>query len=95
MGISLKEVRDIALLARIEIGEAEARAMQAELDNIFHIIAKMQAVNTDGVNPMSHGEGACLRLREDCLTEENRRDVYQELAPQAEFGLYLVPRVIE
>jgi aspartyl-tRNA(Asn)/glutamyl-tRNA(Gln) amidotransferase subunit C len=36
-----------------------------------------------------------LRLREDVVTEENRRDDYQAPAPKAQDGLYLVPKVIE
>ena len=36
-----------------------------------------------------------LRLREDDVTEENRRDAYQAPAPKTQDGLYLVPKVIE
>jgi aspartyl-tRNA(Asn)/glutamyl-tRNA(Gln) amidotransferase subunit C len=34
-------------------------------------------------------------LREDCVTEEDRREHFQRNAPQADAGLFLVPRVIE
>jgi len=36
-----------------------------------------------------------LRLRDDEVTEANRRDDYQRNAPATQDGLYLVPKVIE
>ncbi len=95
MPLSPQEVQRIAELARIGISDAEARAVQAQLNNIFELIGQMQKVNTDGIEPMTHAQGSALRLREDKVTEENQRQQLQSVAPQAEAGLYLVPRVIE
>ena len=57
------------------------------------------AVDTTGVAPLSQPLAAVLdlplRLREDDVTEENRRDAYQAPAPKTQDGLYLVPQVIE
>ena len=55
----------------------------------------MQAVDTDGVEPLAHPLEATQRLRADAVTEENRREAYQAIAPAVEDGLYLVPKVIE
>lgn len=95
MRLSLDEVRRIALLARLEIAAPEARAMQSQLSDIFTMIGEMQKVNTDGIEPMSHARDVTLRLREDSVTEPDRREAYQAGAPQVEAGLYLVPKVIE
>ena len=95
MPLSLDEVRRIAELARIGIGEAEARAVQAQLNEIFGLIEGMQKIDTGGVEPMAHAQGAALRLREDEVTETDRRELFQSLAPQKDAGLYLVPKVIE
>src|SRR6266571_2299275 len=92
---SPQEVQRIAELARIGINDAEARAVQAQLNNIFELIGQMQKINTDGIEPMTHAQGSALRLREDKVTEENQRQQLQSAAPQVEGGLYLVPRVIE
>jgi aspartyl-tRNA(Asn)/glutamyl-tRNA(Gln) amidotransferase subunit C len=40
-------------------------------------------------------EGQVQRLREDAVTETDRREAYQQNAPAVEAGLYLVPKVIE
>ena len=66
-----------------------------KLDGIFKLIDEMQAVNTKGVEPMSHGLDMVLRLREDAVTESNHRDQYQQNAPEAAEGYYLVPKVME
>jgi aspartyl-tRNA(Asn)/glutamyl-tRNA(Gln) amidotransferase subunit C len=95
MPLTPEEVRRIAELARIGISDAEARTIQAELNKIFELIGAMQKVDTEGIAPMTHAQGAALRLREDKVTEPDQRERFQEAAPQVERGLYLVPKVIE
>jgi aspartyl-tRNA(Asn)/glutamyl-tRNA(Gln) amidotransferase subunit C len=95
MSLQLEDIHRIANLARIEIWPAEAEATFNQLSNIFGLIEQMQAVNTEGVEPMSHGIEVNQRLREDKVTETNNREANQACAPQVEAGLYLVPKVIE
>ena len=75
--------------------EAEIESARAQLSGIFDLIAEMQAVDTKGIEPMSHAQDVSQRLREDVVTETNQREAFQEIAPQVEAGLYLVPQVIE
>ena len=95
MPLSLDDVRRIAQLARIEITPAEADDVRTKLDGIFALIGRMRAVDTAGVEPMSHALDAVLPMRDDRVTESNRREDYLRAAPAAEAGLYLVPKVIE
>ncbi len=95
MALTLNDVKRIAHLARIEIEPREAEQVLAQLSGIFRLIEQMQAVNTDGVEPMSHAQDLTLRLREDEVTETDQRPLFQPIAPQTEAGLYLVPKVIE
>ncbi|WP_374267214.1 Asp-tRNA(Asn)/Glu-tRNA(Gln) amidotransferase subunit GatC [Zoogloea sp.] len=95
MTLSVDEVRHIAKLARLELADGELAATQAKLNGIFGLIEEMQAVNTDGVEPMSHPQELAQRLRDDTVSETDRRAAYQAVAPQTEDGLYLVPKVIE
>ena len=67
----------------------------AELNGILALIDQMRAVDTTGVEPMSHPQQAMQRLREDEVTERDRREAFQAIAPATEDGLYLVPKVIE
>lgn len=95
MALSLEEVGRIARLARIELTPGDAEATQAKLNGIFGLIEQMQAVDTTGVAPMSHPQDVVQRLRPDAVTEGDRRAAFQRVAPEAEQGLYLVPKVIE
>jgi len=95
MSLSLADVEKVARLARLAMNDQELQAAQAQLNNIFGLIAEMQAVDTKGIEPMSHAQDVAQRLREDKVTEPNQREAFQAIAPQVENGLYLVPQVIE
>ena len=63
---------------------------------VFGLIEEMQAVNTDGIEPMSHGIDVTQRLRPDAVTEtDHRADNLAPAGNRVENGLYLVPKVIE
>lgn len=95
MSLTLDQVKRIAHLARIEIGDEEALATQGQLNGIFQLIEQMQAVDTAGIEPMAHAQDLSQRLRADAVSEENRRAAFQAVAPETEAGFYLVPKVIE
>ncbi|MBN8441024.1 Asp-tRNA(Asn)/Glu-tRNA(Gln) amidotransferase subunit GatC [Thauera sp. UPWRP] len=95
MSLSTEQVGHLARLARLALTDAGIEATRAKLDDIFGLIEQMQAVDTKGVEPMSHPQELATRLRADAVTEADRRDAFQRIAPQTEAGLYLVPKVIE
>ena len=95
MSLSLDDVKRIAYLARIAIDDIEAAAVLKQLSGIFALIEQMQAVDTTGIEPMSHAQNVVLRLRDDAVTETDQHELFQSVAPQVEQGLYLVPKVIE
>ncbi len=95
MSLSNEEVRRIARLARIELSADETETTREQLNGIFAFIEQLQSVDTSGVEPMSHAVDVTQRLREDRVTETDRRETFQKVAPEAESGLYLVPKVIE
>jgi aspartyl-tRNA(Asn)/glutamyl-tRNA(Gln) amidotransferase subunit C len=95
MSLTRDDVYRIAHLARIEINEAQAEATLAQLNDIFAMIEKMQRVNTDGVEPMSHPLGGSQRLRDDAVTDTSERATNMKNAPEQTDGLFLVPKVIE
>lgn len=95
MSLSNEQVGRIARLSRLAISETEIDATRTKLDGIFSLIEQMQAVDTAGIEPMSHPQELATRLRDDAVTETDRRAAFQAIAPQTEAGLYLVPKVIE
>ncbi|MDN6857878.1 Asp-tRNA(Asn)/Glu-tRNA(Gln) amidotransferase subunit GatC [Pseudomonas sp. CAN2814] len=95
MALERTDVEKIAHLARLGLEEADISRTTDTLNNILGLIDAMQAVDTNGVEPLAHPLEATQRLRADAVTEENRREAYQAIAPAVEDGLYLVPKVIE
>ena len=95
MSLNQEDIRKIAKLARLSVSEQEAQSAQTQLNGIFGLIAEMQAVDTAGIEPMSHAQDVTQRLRADRVTESDQRALFQSIAPQVEQGLYLVPKVIE
>ena len=95
MALSLDDVKRIATLSRLSIDEQEAEEVLAELTGIFGLIEQMRAVDTSGIEPMSHPLGGSQRLREDEVSEGDDRVANMRNAPAQQDGLFLVPRVIE
>ena len=95
MALKLDDVKRVAHLARVAVDETEAQAVLSQLNDVFKLIAEMQAVDTREVAPMSHALDVVQRLRDDAVTEGDQHTLFQSVAPQVEGGLYLVPKVIE
>ena len=95
MSLDVDDIKAIAKLARLKIDEADVPSYATNLSNILDLVEHMNAVDTEGVVPMSHPLDVAQRLRDDIVTETDRRDELQKNAPAVEDGLYLVPRVIE
>ena len=96
MSLSHDQIRRIARLARLAIGDEEAEAVRMRLNRVLELVDQLRAVDTAGVEPMAHAlDVAEQRLRADVVTETDRRELYQSVAPAVEDGLYRVPKVIE
>lgn len=95
MAIEQDEIENIAALARIRIAPDQIAQLTRRITDILHMVDQLQAVDTAGVEPLANPLDATQRLRADEVTEGNRREAFQAIAPAVENGLYLVPRVVE
>jgi len=95
MAIGQDEIEKIAELARIRIAPDQLGEVTQRITEILGMVDQLQAVDTQAVEPMANPLDAVQRLRPDEITEENRREAFQAIAPAVENGLYLVPRVVE
>ena len=95
MSLSDDQIRRIASLARIAVAEDEAEVVLERLNRVLGLIDQLQAVDTTGIEPMSHALDLVQPLRPDRVTESDQRAGFQSGAPAVEGGLYLVPKVIE
>lgn len=95
MTIKQDEIEKIAELARIRISDQEIGNVTQRITEILTMVDQLQSVDTSEVMPMANPLDATQRLRADEVTQTNRREAFQAIAPAVENGLYLVPKVIE
>ena len=95
MSLTDDEVRKIAHLARLKINPEQIAEYATNLSSILDLVDQMNAVDTQGIEPMAHPQDVAQRLRVDEVGESDQHELFQTVAPQTEAGLYLVPKVIE
>lgn len=98
MKITEKEVRYVADLANLALTDQEVQVLARDMDEILTYAAKLEEVDTTGVEPMAQvlfeaDETATLRA------DEERPTLGEQLAlanaPLAGAGYFKVPKVIE
>ena len=95
MSLDTATVRRIASLARIRLEEAELGQAQAELNGILGWIEQLQAVDTDGIEPMAGGGAMALRPRPDAVTDGGQAEQVLANAPDRQGEYFGVPKVVE
>jgi len=95
MPIDAKDIKKVAHLARLAISENDIAPLTKDLDNILKLVEKMNQTDTKNIEPLAHPFDATQPLREDTISEENKRELMQSTAPQVKAGLYIVPQFIE
>ena len=95
MSVDANEVRHVARLARLALGEDEIGRMVPELNNILKWVEQLEEVDTSGVEPLTAVIENNLRLRDDVVDDGNCREDILKNAPDAQHGFFAVPKVIE
>lgn len=89
------DVAHLAGLARLAMDNDTANQVANHLGSIMDMIDAMGAVDTKGVEPLSHPMDGGARLRSDTVTETPDPEHFQRNAPATAEHYYLVPRVVE
>ncbi|TCH99411.1 Asp-tRNA(Asn)/Glu-tRNA(Gln) amidotransferase subunit GatC [Roseococcus sp. SYP-B2431] len=97
MSLDAATVRRVANLARLRLDETEVEKLQAEINGILGWIEQLQAVDTEGVEPMAGGSPVAgnLRWRQDAVTDGGQADAVLRNAPDREGEYFGVPKVVE
>ncbi|GJE54737.1 MULTISPECIES: Asp-tRNA(Asn)/Glu-tRNA(Gln) amidotransferase subunit GatC [Methylobacterium] len=95
MSVDAKTVRRIAHLARIAVADEDVAPLQGELNAILAFVEQLNAVDVDGVEPMTSVTPMVMKKRVDAVTEGGRAGDIVANAPETEDGYFLVPKVVE
>jgi aspartyl-tRNA(Asn)/glutamyl-tRNA(Gln) amidotransferase subunit C len=95
MSLDAAAVARIARLARIRLTAAEEASLAVELSRVLGWVEQLQAVDTEGVEPMTSVVGARLQTRPDIVDHATTRDDILANAPETSGGFFTVPKVVE
>jgi aspartyl-tRNA(Asn)/glutamyl-tRNA(Gln) amidotransferase subunit C len=95
MSIDKNTVGRIARLARIKVTDEEKETLAGELSNILKMIEELNAVNTDGVEPLTSVVQMDMYQREDKVTDGAIPEKILANAPEQAAGFFVVPKVVE
>ena len=90
-----KTILKIANLAKIEIDDSKANEIKTNLEKILNLVDEMNQVDTENIEPMSHPLNLKQYLRDDEVTENNKRDLFQENNKDTADWYYKVPKIID
>ena len=92
--ITPEEIRRLALLARLQLTEAEVAEFTPQIDQILSHFLQLQTLDTEGVPPTSHAIAMTNVWREDVSRPSLPTAEVVANAPDANDGLFLVPRIV-
>ncbi|HRK97407.1 MAG: Asp-tRNA(Asn)/Glu-tRNA(Gln) amidotransferase subunit GatC [Alphaproteobacteria bacterium] len=95
MSIDKSTVSKIANLARIKVTEEDLEYYAPQLQNILSWAEQLQEVDTTGVEPLANVSEINLTLREDKITDGQKRDEILKNAPETVEGFYVVTKIVE
>ena len=95
MSLDPAAVRRIAKLARIRVDDADLPVLAGELNSILGWIEQLNAVNIDGVAPLTGASSVAQALRADVVNDGGSPERILANAPDREGDFFTVPKVVE
>ena len=95
MKLTREDVRQVAMLARLQLTRAEEERLTEQLDHILEYVGKLNQLDTSGTEPFTHAVGMTIAMREDKVTNEPNAEVLLANAPAQENNFFQVPKIIE
>ncbi len=94
MSVTLKDLDKIAHLARLSLKEEEKEKFLGQVNQILQYMEKLNEVDTNGVEPLSHSMDLINVMRDDEKKESLPQQKALENAPQKSDEFFRVPKVV-
>ncbi len=95
MALSREVVRQIAVLARLELSEPEEDMLTDQLGHILAQFETLAALDTDRVEPTAHVVEMAPWYREDVVSNPPAAEELRANAPARDADFFKVPKIIE
>ena len=95
MKLTVKDVRHVAHLARLEIADDDLEQFVSQLGEILAYVDKLSTVATEDVKPMAQAISLVNVFREDDLTPSFPLSKTLANAPATTDDMFEVPKIIE
>jgi aspartyl-tRNA(Asn)/glutamyl-tRNA(Gln) amidotransferase subunit C len=95
MPVDKDAVKRVAHLARIAVSDAEAEALQSDLNAILGFVEQLNEVDITGVEPMTSVVDMSMKMRVDMVTEGEQAEQIVINAPARDARFFVVPKVVE
>ncbi|HAF26398.1 MAG TPA: Asp-tRNA(Asn)/Glu-tRNA(Gln) amidotransferase GatCAB subunit C [Lachnospiraceae bacterium] len=89
--ISDETIEYVGILAKLDLSGEEKERAKKDIEEMLDYIDKLNELDTDGVEPMSHVSDVVNVFREDVVTGTDDRDELLKNAPEQKDGMYVVP----
>jgi aspartyl-tRNA(Asn)/glutamyl-tRNA(Gln) amidotransferase subunit C len=94
VSLSDDQVRDLALLARLELSDEERSKVRPQLDSILGFVQKLSELDTEDVDPMTTALEVDNRWRDDVGVAGLSREEALSNSPSHDDACFLVPPVL-
>lgn len=88
-------IEHVGILTKLELSQEEKENAKKDMGRMLDYIDKLNELDTEGVEPMSHVFPVQNVFREDSITNEDDRDNILLNAPQQKDGMYVVPKIVD
>ena len=95
MIIDKETVEKVANLARLELADDEKEAMIKDMNKILDFMAKLNELDTTGIDPLVYMTNEVNVLREDVVKQQITTAEGLQNAPKHTDDYFLVAKVIE
>lgn len=94
MDLTDHELDALQQLAGLKLEPAERATLRGHLSRILSYVQQLDAIDTEGIEPTTHGEGHATPLREDEPTSCLGQEAALREAPSPRDGFFEVPPVL-
>lgn len=84
----------VGILAKLELSGEEKEQAKKDMESMLDYVDKLNELDTDSIEPMSHVFPVNNVFREDIVTNENGSEDTLKNAPQEQESSFVVPKTI-